>query len=72
LISYGFLGPMGGRMELLGNAEAAYFRTIAAAIVAFQEGLGPKDVILQVSRGTASDVRLDRKELEELFSEIGS
>lgn len=72
LISYGFLAPMGGRMEMLGAAEAAYFRTIAAAIVAFQEGLGPKDVILQVSRGTASDVRLNRNELEELFSEIGS
>jgi chemotaxis protein MotA len=72
LISYGFLGPMGGRMETLGAAESAYFRTIASAIVAFQEGLGPKDVIMQVSRGTASDVRLDRKELEELFSEIGS
>ena len=72
LISYGFLAPMGGRMETLGSAESAYFRTIASAIVAFQEGLGPKDVITQVSRGMSSDVRLDRKELEELFSEIGS
>lgn len=72
LISYGFLGPMGARMETLGAAEAAFFRTIAAAIVAFQEGLGPKDVILQVSRGMASDVRLSRQELEELFQEIGS
>lgn len=72
LISYGFLAPMGGRMELLGSAESAYFRTISSAIVAFQEGLGPKDVIMQVSRGMASDVRLDRKELEEMFAEIGS
>lgn len=72
LISYGFLGPMSSRMEVLGAAEAAYFRTIAAAIVAFQEGLGPKDVILQISRGMASDVRLDRTALEALFSEIGS
>jgi chemotaxis protein MotA len=72
LLSYGFLAPMGGRMEVLGAAEAAYFRTIAASIVAFQEGLGPKDVILQISRGVASDVRLDRTELEALFSEIGS
>lgn len=72
LISYGFLGPMVARMETLGAAESAYFRTIAASIVAFQEGLGPKDVILQVGRGMASDVRLERAELEELFQEIGS
>jgi chemotaxis protein MotA len=72
LLSYGFLAPMGSRMETLGAAESAYFRTIAAAIVAFQEGLGPKDVILQISRGMSSDVRLDRAELEELFQEVGS
>lgn len=72
LLSYGFLAPMSSRLEVLGAAESAYFRTISAAIVAFQEGLGPKDVILQVSRGVASDVRLERAELEQLFSEIGS
>ena len=72
LISYGFLAPMVARMETMGAAESAYFRTIAASIVAFQEGLGPKDVILQVCRGTSSDVRLERPELEEMFQEIGS
>jgi chemotaxis protein MotA len=72
LISYGFLSPMGTRMEVLGAAEAAFFRTIAAAVVAFQEGLAPKDVIVQVSRGVTSDVRPSRQELADLFQEIGS
>src|SRR6478752_6488932 len=41
LLSYGFFGPVVGRMELLGAQEMAFFRTTAAIIVAFVNDTPP-------------------------------
>jgi chemotaxis protein MotA len=70
LLSYGFLGPLASRMELLGAAELAFFRTAATMIVGFVEDLPPKVAIEQGRRSAYSEVRPDRKELDDLFREV--
>ena len=45
LISYGFLGPLAVRMEILGNNESAFFRTVASIVQGFVGDLAPKVVI---------------------------
>src|SRR5204863_2094743 len=47
LMSYGFFGPLAGRMESLGEQEAIFLRTISTAVLAIREGAGPKDVIVK-------------------------
>ncbi|HYO25968.1 MAG TPA: flagellar motor stator protein MotA [Lacipirellulaceae bacterium] len=70
LLSYGFLGPMAGRMELMGGVESGFFRTIATIIMGFANELPPKVAIDQARRGVGSDVRPTREELEEIFKEV--
>ena len=67
LASYGFLGPLVGRMEFQGTAELAYFRTIASTILGFVQGMPPKVAIEQARRGVGSEVRPTRQELDEMF-----
>lgn len=67
LMSYGFIGPLAGRMEALGHEEMAFFRTIASVILAFAEDAPPKVAIDQARRGVATDRRPTRTELDELF-----
>jgi chemotaxis protein MotA len=72
LASYGFFGPVVGRMELLGAQEMTFFRTIAAIIIPFVNDTPPKVAIDQARRGVASDMRPNRQELDELFKEVGA
>lgn len=67
LASYGFFGPLVGRMEFQGAAELNFFRSIAAAVLAFVRDMPPKVAIEQARRGVGSDVRPTRNELDELF-----
>lgn len=69
LMSYGFCAPLVGRMELLGHAEIAFFKTVAAIITGFVEDLNPKVAIDVARRGVASDMRPNREELDALFKE---
>jgi len=69
LASYGFFGPMVGRMELMGAAEMGFFRTIIAIIVGFANDATPKIAIDQARRGVGSEFRPNRQELDELFKE---
>jgi hypothetical protein len=57
-------------MELLGHAEAAYFRTIATIMVGFINDLPPKVAIDQARRGVGSEFRLKRDELDKLFADV--
>src|SRR5581483_6010778 len=50
LLSYGFIAPMAGRMELLGEEESTFFRVIVIAVVALGDGAAPKDVIVRACR----------------------
>jgi chemotaxis protein MotA len=69
LLSYGFFGPMVGRMELMGASELMFFRTIATIIIGFVNSAPPKVAIEQARRGIATDMRPSREELDELFKE---
>jgi chemotaxis protein MotA len=72
LASYGFFGPLAARMELLGHQEMAFFRTIASIIVATANDMSAKVAIEQARRGMASEVKLKRDELDQLFKEVDS
>jgi chemotaxis protein MotA len=70
LMSYGFFGPLAARMEFLGHAEIAFFRTIASIVIAFANDAPPKVAIEQARRGAATEVRPDRTELNQIFAEV--
>jgi chemotaxis protein MotA len=72
LLSYGFFAPLASRMELLGHAELAFFRTISSIIIAMANDVPPKVVIDQARRGVASDLRPTREELEAIFQAVES
>jgi chemotaxis protein MotA len=67
LLSYGFVAPLAVRMEFLGAAEAAYFRTAAAIIQGVANGAAPKVVMEQARRGMSTEVRFTREHLDELL-----
>ncbi len=64
--------PLAVRIEFLGDAEIAYFRTIATIVQGLVDSLSPKVALEQARRGVASEVRPSRDELEELFKEVES
>ncbi|MGO8753238.1 MAG: flagellar motor stator protein MotA [Thermoguttaceae bacterium] len=70
LISYGFLGPLAVRMEILGNNESAFFRTVASIVQGFVGDLAPKVVIEKARRGVCSEFRPDRQRMDELLAEV--
>ena len=69
LASYGFIGPLVGRMESLGHQELAFFHTIEAVVLAFVKEVPPKVAIDQARRGVASDLRPTRAELDQMFKD---
>lgn len=72
LMSYGFFGPLAGRMDFLGTQESAYFRVIVGLIVEFLAGGAPKGVIEIARRGVGTEHRPTAEELEELFKTVES
>jgi chemotaxis protein MotA len=70
LASYGFIAPLGGRMELLGANELQFFNTIATVIIGFANELPPKVALDQARRGVGTENRPTREELEEIFKEV--
>lgn len=69
LLSYGFFGPLAGRMELLGMEEMTFFRTISSVILAYVNDVPPKVAIDQARRGLPTDIRPTRAELDQLFKD---
>jgi chemotaxis protein MotA len=69
LASYGFVGPMVGRMEMLGHEEMSFFRTAESIIVGFVNDLNPKVAIDVARRGVPSEMRPKREEMDALFKE---
>jgi chemotaxis protein MotA len=69
LLSYGFAAPLATRMEFLGHAESAYFRTISSIIVGFANNLPPKVAIEMARRGITREFRPERDELDGWFKE---
>jgi chemotaxis protein MotA len=69
LMSYGFAAPLATRMEFLGLAEAAYFRTISTVMIGFAKNLPPKVALDMARRGMTSELRPDRNQLDQWFKE---
>lgn len=69
LLSYGFFAPMAGRMEFLGEAEAAFFQSISAAVVAISAGEGAREVIARARRVVGTDCRPTQDDLMQIFKE---
>ena len=67
LMSYGFFGPMASRMELIGEAELIYFRSISAGIVSIHAGDNSRDVIACARRVVGTDCRPTQEELAEIL-----
>ncbi|MFZ5831152.1 MAG: flagellar motor stator protein MotA [Planctomycetota bacterium] len=70
LLSYGLFAPLTVRMEFLGMTELSFFRTIASVITGLANDLPPKIALEQARRGLASEVRMSRERLDELFAEV--
>ena len=70
LASYGFMGPLASRMELMGSIEMSYFRTIATIIVACAKNGSPKGVVEQARRGVGTEYRLQRVQLDAMIQEV--
>jgi chemotaxis protein MotA len=67
LMSYGFVAPLAGRMEVLGEQEMTFFRAIISGVVAINEGASPKDVIIRAKRSIGTDVKPSPNELTEIY-----
>ncbi|MGA2067615.1 MAG: flagellar motor stator protein MotA [Thermoguttaceae bacterium] len=70
LLSYGFFAPLAVRMEFLGAAELAFFRTIATTIEGFVCDAAPKVALENARRGVSSEFRPDRERLDALLKEV--
>ncbi|MDZ4658382.1 MAG: flagellar motor stator protein MotA [Bythopirellula sp.] len=70
LLSYGFFGPLAGRMEALGSMELSFFRTITTMILAFANELPPKVAIEKARRSVGTEMRPTREDMEELFKQV--
>lgn len=72
LMAYGFLTPMTGRLENLGQQEAIFLRGISAAIVEMAQGANPRDVALRARRVLGTDSRPNLTELKQILGESTS
>lgn len=70
LLSYGFFGPLAGRMEILGAQELAFFRVVTTMILAFANELPPKVALEKARRSVGSEMRPTREQMEELFKQV--
>lgn len=71
LLSYGFFAPMAGRMELLGETEMIFFRSISTAVVSIASGDSPRDVIANARRVVGTDCRPTQAEMTQIVKDNG-
>jgi chemotaxis protein MotA len=70
LLSYGMFAPLAVKMEFVGAAELAYFRTIAALVENFANQMPPKVALELARRGLSSELRPDQDEMEALLKAV--
>jgi chemotaxis protein MotA len=70
LLSYGFFAPLVVKMEFIGQAEATYFRTLAAIIQGFADQTPPKLTIEMARRGLPTDIRPTQQETEAMLKAL--
>jgi len=72
LMSYGFIQPLAGHLEILNQSEARYLECIKTGVVAFAKGNAPMVVIEFSRRVIFSEVRPTFIELETAVKELRS
>ncbi|MDH3252223.1 MAG: flagellar motor stator protein MotA [Ignavibacteria bacterium] len=70
LLSYGFVGPLAGHLELLSQSEHRYFECIKAGIIAYAKGTAPVMVVEFARRVIDNDVRPAFTEVEQATKEL--
>jgi chemotaxis protein MotA len=71
-LSYGFMNPLAVNIEFVNNAEMAYTRCIAAAVVGFANGMAPIMAVEVARRGLSGDVRPSAEELETMLKALNA
>ena len=71
LAAYGFVNPLTVAMEFNGASEMLYFKSMAAAVVGFANGMAPVMAVEVARRGLTSDVKPSAEALEEMLKGIG-
>jgi chemotaxis protein MotA len=69
LLSYGFFAPMASRMELMGEAEITFLRSVMSAIVSLSAGESAREVIMRARRVVGTESRPSLSETEALAKE---
>ena len=69
LLSYGYLAPMAGRLEYLGEIEATFFRAIGAGVLAIGAGENAREVVSRTLRIVGTDCRPTDEELQRISAE---
>src|SRR5262245_36152580 len=72
LLSYGFIAPLATKMEFIGVAELAFFKSIATLVQGFADNQPPKIVLEVARRGLSREVRPSQEELEALLKSVDS
>jgi chemotaxis protein MotA len=72
LLSYGFVQPVAGHLELLHQSEARYFECMKTGIVAYAKGNPPTMVVEFSRRVLYNDVRPSFDDLEEAIKSVKS
>lgn len=67
LLSYGFLAPLAGRLELMGEQEGMVLRAVILATVELAKGANPRELMTRVSRALNTDCRPSAEELKQLL-----
>jgi chemotaxis protein MotA len=70
LLSYGFFAPLVVKMEFIGAAEMAYFRTLSNIVQGFADQTPPKVAIEMARRGLSSDVRPGQQQVEAMLKAL--
>lgn len=69
LMAYGFVAPLAGRLEAVGEQEAVFLRSVLAGVVAVSEGVSPRDVVTRARRVLGTDIRPNQAELKLIFGQ---
>jgi chemotaxis protein MotA len=67
LMAYGFIAPLAARLEVVGEQEAVFLRSVVAGVVAVSEGVSPREVVTRARRVLGTDIRPNQNELKAIF-----
>lgn len=72
LMSYGFVGPMAGHLQLLAASESRYLDCIRSGLLAFAKGTAPIVAVEYARRAIAAEVRPSFEQAEEAVKQEGA